>query len=162
MRRLVKLRADGLAFELASELSTNFCYEYLRDTFERVRFDTIAGGVQAFTEEMLLDWVRGCVRHTGISDIVAGGGVFMNVKANMLISQLAEVTSFYVMPSAADKSLSIGAALHSYYQQTGISDHGRSVLRDLYLGGAFERADEETAIKSDGARQTSRCAKSMT
>jgi carbamoyltransferase len=146
LHRLLKLSDDGLRFEQASELSTNYCYEFLRDVFERVRFDTICGALQHFTEEMLLDWVRGCVRRTGISDVVAGGGVFMNVKANMLIAQMPEVSSFYVMPSCADESLSIGAALHRYYQDSGVTDHAPSRLANLYLGGGYDLGEEEVAI----------------
>ncbi len=148
LRRLLKVSDDGLRFERGGELSTNFCYEYLRDAFERIRFDTIGGAVQLYTEEMLLDWVRGCIRHTGISDIVAGGGVFMNVKANMLIAQLPEVSSFYVMPSGGDESLSIGAALHRYYQDSGVTDYSASQLGDLYLGAEFSASDEEAAIEA--------------
>ncbi len=143
---LLTFSDDGLRFTQAGELSTNYCYEFLRESFERVRFDTIAGAVQSFTESMLVDWVRNCVRHTGISDIVCGGGVFMNVKANMLIAALPEVTSMYVMPSAGDESLSIGAALYRYYQSSQQADRSESTLTDLYLGGAFESADEAAAI----------------
>ncbi len=150
LRELLKLRSDGLGFEQAGELSTNYAYGYLQEAFERVRFDTIAGATQIFTEEMLLAWVQACIRHTGITDIVAGGGVFMNVKANMLIAQLPEVTSLYVMPSGGDESLSIGAALHRYYQQRKITDHRPSHLSDLYLGGEFDAKEEEKAI--DAAR----------
>lgn len=144
---LLRLSADGLSFEQVGELSTNFCYEYLRDAFERVRFDTIAGAVQKFTEDMLVDWVRNCIRRTGITDIVAGGGVFMNVKANMLISQIPEVTSYYVMPSGADESCSIGSALHRYYQTTGATDHRASILSDLYLGAEYSKEEERLAIE---------------
>jgi carbamoyltransferase len=146
LRGLIRLSADGLTFEQVGELSTNYCYEYLRDSFERVRFDVVAAATQLFTEEMLVEWVRACIARTGVRDLVAGGGVFMNVKANMLIAALPEVDSFYVMPSASDESLSIGAALHRYYQTTGIVDHGESVLTDLYLGGEFDAANEAAAI----------------
>lgn len=148
LRQLLRLRADGLGFEQVGELSTNYAYEYLRDAFERIRFDTIAGAVQLFTEEMLLDWVRACVKHTGITDIVAGGGVFMNVKANMLIAQLQEVTSFYVVPSGGDESLSFGAALHRYYEKRNITDHSPSRLTQLYLGGEFGAKEETAAIEA--------------
>ena len=146
LRRLIRLSDDGLSFARVGELSMNYCYEYLRDAFERVRFDVIAGAMQLFTEELLVDWVRACVRHTGLKDIVCGGGVFMNVKANMRIAALPEVSSLYVMPSAADESLSIGAALHRYYVLSGSLDHSRSVPPNLYLGGSFGRRDEEQAL----------------
>ncbi|MEM9684601.1 MAG: carbamoyltransferase N-terminal domain-containing protein, partial [Pseudomonadota bacterium] len=146
LRALLKFSDDGLSFERAGELSTNFCYEYLRDAFERTRFDTIAGAVQLVTEEMLVQWVKNAVEATGISDIVCGGGVFMNVKANMLIAQLPQVRSMYVMPSAGDESLSFGAALYRYYQLTGRTDRSESSLQDLYLGAEFSDRDEEAAI----------------
>lgn len=151
LRRLLRISDDGLGFAKAGELSTNYAYEYLRDAFERVRFDTICGAAQTFTEEMLLEWVRNCVARTGIREIVAGGGVFMNVKANMLISQLPEVERLWVMPSGGDESLSIGAALHRHYQATGRTDHRDSVLDHLYLGRSYDARAEETAI--DAARK---------
>jgi carbamoyltransferase len=147
LRKLLKLSADGLGFDQAGDLSMNYCYEYLREAFENVRFDSVSGAAQLFTEEMLTAWVQSCIRKTGISDIVCGGGVFMNIKANMLIANLPEVTSMYVMPSGGDESLSIGACLHTYYQQTGDKDHGASVLGNLYLGGDFDRKAEEQALQ---------------
>lgn len=148
LRRLLKLTDDGLGFELAGELSTNYCYEYLRESFERERFDVIAGALQMFTEEMMQDWVRGCIKATGISDLVCGGGVFMNVKTNMLLAQMPEVSSIYVMPSAADESLAIGAGLLRYHAAgAGSRPHG-DALADLYLGASHDRGAEEAALGS--------------
>ena len=146
LRGLLRISDDGLGFQQAGELSTNFSYEYLRDAFERIRFDTIAGATQLFTEDMLIAWVKSAIAKTGIRDIVAGGGVFMNVKANMLIANLPEVDSLYVCPSGGDESLSFGAALHRYYEMTGIADHRGSALKDLYLGGDFDAKAEQAAI----------------
>jgi carbamoyltransferase len=148
LRRVLKLSDDGLNFTLASELSTNYCYEYLREAFTRIRFDTIAGATQLFTEEMLVEWVRACIRKTGIHNIVCGGGVFMNVKANMLLAQLPEVHSIYVMPSAADESLSIGACLHRYYSTGGGSNFGASRLTNLYFGGMDDAPAELAAVEN--------------
>lgn len=153
LRKLLRLSEDGLRFELAGELSTNYCYDYLREHFERVRFDTIAGAVQLFTEEMLVAWVRGCIASTGISDLVCGGGVFMNVKANMLIAEMPEVSSMYVMPSAGDESLSIGAALHHYHQNNASKSFEASILPNLYFGGS--RSDEEEAAIEEASALSS-------
>ena len=125
----------------------NYCFESLRDHFECVRFDVIAGAVQSFTEEMLVSWVKACVEHTGIGDLVCGGGVFMNVKANMLLAELPEVSSIYVMPSAGDESLSIGACLHHYHEVSKNSVPGNKVLRDLYLGEEWGLREEEAALE---------------
>ncbi|MBM3567467.1 MAG: hypothetical protein FJX46_01780 [Alphaproteobacteria bacterium] len=147
LRRLLTLSEDGLSFRQAGELSTNYCYEYLREAFEGVRFDTVSGAAQRFTEEILTAWVAACIARTGIADVVCGGGVFMNVKANMLIAALPGVRSIHVMPSAGDESLSIGACLHRFYQRRPGADRRQSVLRDLYLGGAFDRDAEAAAIR---------------
>lgn len=56
LKDLLRLRNDGLGFELTQ--LTNYCYEYLRDQFERTRFDVIAGVVQVFTEQMMVEWVK--------------------------------------------------------------------------------------------------------
>lgn len=147
LRELLRLRNDGLGFELSTQLSTNYCYEYLRDQFERTRFDVIAGTVQAFTEEMMVDWVKAAIKSTGIRRLVCGGGVFMNVKANMLIAQLEEVESLHIMPTASDESLSIGAALYRYYEKTNNTNYHVSHIRNLYLGGEFSAERERSDIE---------------
>ncbi|MGE4504852.1 MAG: carbamoyltransferase C-terminal domain-containing protein [Desulfovibrionaceae bacterium] len=146
LRAVLGLREDGLGFEQKTELSMNYCYEYLREHFERVRFDTISGAVQLFTEEMLTGLVRAAVARTGIRHVVCGGGVFMNVKANMLMAELDCVDSFYVMPSGGDESLSIGACLQRYYERTGDTDLGQSVFGHLYLGGEWGEEHELPAM----------------
>ena len=147
LRSLIRLSDDGLSFVQVGELSTNYCYEHLERSFARVRFDTVSLAAQTFTEELLVEWVRGCIAHTGIADIVCGGGVFMNVKANMLIAEMPEVRSLYIMPTAGDESLSIGAALYRYYQTTGRTDRDESTLTHLYFGNAYGRAEEQAAIE---------------
>jgi carbamoyltransferase len=112
-----------------------------------VRFDTVAGATQRFTEDMMTAWVRGCIAKTGIPDVVCGGGVFMNVKANMLLAQMPEVRSIYVMPSGSDESLSIGACLSRFYQLNPDTDSRESRLTHLYLGGRDDAAAESGAVE---------------
>lgn len=81
----------------------------LQYDFRRTRFDTLAGAIQAFTEELLCRWVAEAVRVTGIPRVLASGGVFMNVKANKFIGELPGVEYFDVFPSCGDESLPFGA-----------------------------------------------------
>jgi carbamoyltransferase len=76
------------------------------------RFDGVAAELQRFLETMLCRWVRNAVRETGIRTIACAGGVFMNVKANLAVLELAEVDHLFVVPSCGDESNSIGAACH--------------------------------------------------
>lgn len=146
LHKLLKLNKKKLNFELNSNLSTNYCYYYLKENFERVRFDVIAGATQSFTEDMLVDWVKAAIKKTKVNDIVCGGGVFMNVKANMLIQNLPEVRSMYVMPSASDESLSIGAALHYYYNSFQKFDNTNAKFSNLYLGSEIDSTELKNTL----------------
>jgi carbamoyltransferase len=93
---------------------TYYSYDFLRDGLSLKRFDGICGGLQLFSERMLTTWVRNCIKHTGISDVALGGGVFMNVKANMAISEIPELNSMFIYPSCGDETNSIGSAYIAY------------------------------------------------
>ena len=149
LRKILGVNKDSLEFELKSELSMNFIYEYLRDEFEGVRFDVIAATVQKFTEELLVEWVTAAIKKTGINNIVCGGGVFMNVKANMLLSNIDSLERIYVVPSSGDESLSFGAPLYSFYNEDkNDSFLGKSNFNNLYLGGDYSLDSEIDAIKN--------------
>ena len=62
----------------------------------------------------LKEWVTRAVAHTGITRLVCGGGVFMNVKANKIISEIPGVEELFVFPSCGDESLSFGAVWSEY------------------------------------------------
>ncbi len=96
---------------------TQFSYSYFRRLTELKRFDGICGGIQKFIEEFLVSWVKNCINKTGIHKVALGGGVFMNVKANKLISELPEVESLFIFPSCGDESSAIGAAYKVYAQE---------------------------------------------
>jgi len=147
LHKILKLSRDGLGFQLGTHLSTNYSYYYLKDVFERVRFDNIAGAVQKFTEDMLIKWVKSIIKKTKIRDLVCGGGVFMNVKANMLIQNLPEVRSIYVMPSASDESLAIGAALYFYYNKKKIFNDENGRLQNLYLGSGISDNEVKRIVR---------------
>lgn len=153
-RELVVLAEDGLTFKCAGELQSSYSYEFMRQKLERLRFDEIAGGVQLYVEDLLCAWVRNCIAKTGIRRLACGGGVFMNVKANLRISQLDEVEEMFVFPSCGDESLSFGAVWHEYYrsvpQKNGRSEPADKIYLDgVYLGGAFSEEQIKSAIDSD-------------
>ncbi len=154
--RLLDIKKNDIAFSLQTNLSTNYCYEYLRENFENVRFDILAGAVQHFCEEILVRWIRNCINHTKIKDVVCGGGVFMNVKSNMLIGEIKDLQSVFFMPTASDESLSIGACLYTYYSVNNVKNKGESEIQDLYLGGEFNKDQEEKEIKNSKVDQISK------
>jgi carbamoyltransferase len=135
-----------LGWEKTARCPETYCsYRFFRNLFERDRFDWIAGGLQRFTETILSQWVRNCVRETGIERVALGGGIFMNVKANKLIMELPEVKDLFIYPSCGDETNAMGAAYHFYAETEGV--HKMAPLRDLFLGSQTSNAEVEQTLR---------------
>lgn len=118
--------------------------EVLRKLFKNLRFDYIAGGVQLLVENIICELVGKAIEKTGINTIVCGGGVFMNVKANMLLAKMPQVKEIFVMPTASDESTAIGAA---YYGALLLNSEKICNIRHLYWGPEYSDQEIEKVIK---------------
>ncbi len=124
------------------------------------RFDHIAAGVQRLLEELVTAYLRAWSRRTGIRKLALGGGVFMNVKLNMLINGMDDFDDVYFLPSCGDESIAAGAALNCEW------DLHRSMgkrfdpepLGSLCLGLAFSNEEVEGVLKTyEGRLQWQKC-----
>lgn len=107
-----------------------------------LRFDWICGGLQAFAEELIVKWVKACIKNTGLSKVALSGGVFMNVKANKLIMELPEITNLKIMPSCGDESNVFGA---TYTLQTHRNNSNSGAIKPfwhMYLGPTEGKPEE--------------------
>ena len=145
--KLIYLDKKNLRFKQKNILSMNYCYDFLQKNLLGERFDNISGALQNFTEELVVNLVTAAVKKTKINTVTLGGGVFMNVKANNLISKIKEIKRLFIMPSAGDESLSIGAALHCYYDKSKDKNLKKSYLQNLYLGKKNSENEENIAVK---------------
>lgn len=122
----------------------------------RFRFDYLAYGVQTATERLVTQWVENATRHTELHDLGLSGGVFMNVKLNMMLMELPEVESIYAFPSCGDESNALGAAALAY--QSVCRQEGREFylqpLQNVYLGPEYDEVEIETAL-TENASSTS-------
>ncbi|MDQ3239094.1 MAG: glycosyltransferase [bacterium] len=125
-------------------------YMYLQRHLINRRFDGIAGAAQKFVEEKIIQWIKNAISEYQINDIVLGGGLFMNVKANKLIGELTEVNSLSICPSAADESTPIGAVYwgYEYYCTKNNLDFAPSPLENLYLGPEYSDQEIQEIINS--------------
>lgn len=108
-------------------------YAEIARKLEGYRFDHIAAGLQAHTEERLSDWIAFWVKQTGIKKVVFSGGLAMNVKASAFIAKQNWIADFFVPPGPGDESLPLGAC----YLHSGTSQHNWSSfipLDNAYLG----------------------------
>jgi carbamoyltransferase len=116
----------------------------------RTRFDSVCAGLQLFTERLLCEWVGRCVQQTGIRRVLAAGGVFMNVKANKAISELAEIDAFEAFPSCGDESLPIGAC----YLAACERGETPAPIEHCYLGNDLTMEECRQAVADAGDQVT--------
>ncbi len=125
-------------------------YFHFQKCFQGHRFDGIAGALQRLLEKSLVEWIRQVVLKTGRFRICYGGGVAMNVKANMLLAQLKEIESLYIPLSPADESNVIGAAYWVTEQHMLKNNRNSEMIQPLkspYLGSDYSRSTALEASK---------------
>jgi carbamoyltransferase len=136
---------NPLCFKRKTRESTSLIEPRLARDFPRARFDSFAAAIQTYTEELVVRWVQAAVRETGIRKVLAAGGVFMNVKANKLISELPEIEHFDVFPSCGDESLPFGALWLAEAERTPSAGAGIE-FDSYYLGpdASYDLAEART------------------
>ncbi|PYM20466.1 MAG: hypothetical protein DMD78_20745 [Candidatus Rokuibacteriota bacterium] len=125
-------------------------YRVLAEATLGARFDAIAGGAQQVVEETLLRWARLMRQRYGGDRLALGGGVFMNVKANMLLAGEDWVRELFVFPSCGDESNAIGAAYLAYVDlcaRAGVPAKP-APLGPAYLGPSIDDAEVEALIRT--------------
>lgn len=123
-------------------------YPYLRKHLEFHRFDSIAAGIQLYTEKMLEKWVKNAIAQTGIRKVALSGGVFMNVKANKLIMELPEVEDLFVFPSCGDETNAMGAA---YWVEAEQGNPNIPPIEEFYYGADFDPVETVNAVEKRSA-----------
>lgn len=141
---LIWLNEDSLSFETKMDMRS--VLPYLYDVLKKYRFDEISAAIQFTVEELVTEWIKRWIKKVGISDIALAGGVFMNVKAGMLIGDLKEVKSMFITPSAGDESLVLGCLFYGAKKLNQKSGK----LKSLCLGPKYSIKEIEKAIIEKG------------
>jgi carbamoyltransferase len=140
---------DGMRF--AYRVTPPDLYVYFRDLLEGYRFDSIAGALQHYTEQILSQWTANCLSLTGAQRVVFGGGIAMNVKAMMEIAKLDSVKDLFVCPSPSDESLAMGACyafMEDHCAMTGQNpDHVLKPLQNAYLGPRLDSSELNETVR---------------
>jgi carbamoyltransferase len=124
-------------------------YRLLLEATLGQRFDGIAGGAQRLLEDALVGWVKLMHERHGGERLALGGGVFMNVKANMLLAAEEWVRDLFVFPSCGDESNAVGAAYLGYLdlcRRHGVAPAPRP-FGPAYLGPGLDDAAIEAEIR---------------
>jgi carbamoyltransferase len=149
--------ALGRVFAMAEGTPSRFewrrrgpLYRALLEATLGLRFDGIAGGAQQILEEALVRWTRQARRRYGGDRLALGGGVFMNVKANMLIADESWLGDLFVFPSCGDESNSVGAAYLGYLELCAAAGAAAAAkpFGPAYLGPDVRETEIEAVIKA--------------
>jgi len=103
--------------------------------------------VQQLSENILTKFVSNCMDRFNIYDVVFAGGVFSNVKANMMIRRLDALKHWYVFPHMGDGGIAMGAALYANNMITGASRYRFTP----YLGDSFDESETEKVLGKERA-----------
>lgn len=111
-----------------------------KNKLEGVRFDVVADATQRLLEKTITTWIRNVINETGIHNVACAGGVFMNVKLNMLLHEMEEIEQLFVFSSCGDESVAIGAALQAYVDYCRENGKRPKINKwgPIYWGGEFD------------------------
>ncbi|HEV8615582.1 MAG TPA: carbamoyltransferase C-terminal domain-containing protein [Methylomirabilota bacterium] len=125
-------------------------YRQLLEATLGQRFDAIAAGAQRIVEDHLTRWARLMRQRYGGERLALGGGVFMNVKANMLLAEEEWVRDLFVFPSCGDESNAIGAAYLGYRDACARAEVAPAPkpFGPAYLGPDLDLAEAEAVIRA--------------
>lgn len=100
--------------------------------------------VQDYLEKSVIQLVNHAVRKTGITNVCAAGGIFMNCKMNMVVREQSDANNFFVQPLSSDIGLAMGACLyHTIYKHS-------YRMNSLDIGPEYRDDEiEETLLKSN-------------
>lgn len=139
---------DEKTLEFTSKFPTNRFILHLQENAAGERFDNIAAAVQHLTETLVTRWVTAAIRKSGSDELYLGGGVFMNVKLNLRLSELEGIRDIHPFPSCGDESNPFGAAYYVYINH--FSKNDTQPLKELYLGPEYPNEQVDGIIKKNG------------
>jgi len=119
-------------------------YFDIKKKLDGERFDSIAGGLQKYTEILISKWIAKLVSNFKVYDLCLAGGVGMNVKNNLIIGNLKKVKNLFIPPSPDDSSQAMGACYSHYIKKYNKIP---KPLENAYLGYKINEKDVKKLIK---------------
>ena len=102
---------------------------------------------QQLVENVLTKFTSNVIDRYCVGDVAFAGGIFANVKANMMVRSLEQLKHWYIFPHMGDGGMALGAALHVNYMLNGTSNY----KFNPYLGNSYTAEQTQNAVRSDRA-----------
>jgi len=152
------LCVEGLEVKKLVDIENH--YQYFKTELEGYRFDAIAGALQSFSEDIMVQWVSNWIEHTGISTVVMSGGVSLNIKASKKISELKNLSKLHISPGAGDESICIGAAQVEWKKHN--DSNFLKPISSPYLGLGYNQIDVDLMINHPFVKDNYNCKRDVT
>lgn len=108
--------------------------------------ENIAAEAQRALEEQMLNFVLPWITKLNIKNLVAAGGIFLNVKMNQRIWESGFLDDFYIYPDAGDAGITIGSGLYAYYNLLG-NKYIPKKIKHTYWGPEYSDSEIEKILK---------------
>jgi len=105
--------------------------------------ETFSNMAQRVLEVKVTEYIRNCLAAAGESNLAMAGGVASNIKVNMLLKNLPEVSDVYVFPHMGDGGLAIGAAMWANYELNGVASYH---LPSVQLGLGYDEREIKSVL----------------
>lgn len=139
------IRTEGL--DLVSPYRSTGMFRELKRVLWRFPSEQFAFMAQKALERNALNLIGNALSLTGAEKIALAGGVFSNVKLNMRIAEMDEITNVFVFPHMGDGGLAMGAAMGVNHERFAVPGYA---LGNLYLGPRFSEKDLVSTLKKSG------------
>ncbi len=120
-------------------------YDKLKNLAWQIPREQFAYMAQQLLENVLAKYVSNAIDRFNIHDVVFAGGIFANVKANMMARNLEHLHHWYVFPHMGDGGIALGSALYASHLRTGNTNFGFSA----YLGDQYDENRTEQALRGE-------------
>ena len=107
--------------------------------------EQFANMAQRALEVFVTKLVENGIKKTATSNIAMAGGVFSNIKINMLIKDMENIDKWFVFPHMGDGGLALGAAFALAHKLYNISSFD---IKDLMFGPKFSDKEIESELKN--------------
>jgi len=139
------IKVDGL--NIICRYESLRLYDALKKIFWQYPSEQFAYMAQRTIEVKVCEFLKNCIKKTNIKNIVLAGGVFSNIKLNMLLRLLPQVNSCFVFPHMGDGGLALGAAFSLNFRLNNITVYD---IPNVYWGPAYTDAEILTALQAAG------------
>ncbi len=119
------------------------------DTLQRIAWqmprEQFSYMAQQLLEVTLSRFVSNAIDRYNVHDVAFAGGLFSNVKANMMVRNLDALHHWYIFPHMGDGGMALGGALYANYELNGTTSHRFSA----YLGNSYTEEEAKAALEKD-------------